>query len=166
MITPPCEVESPSRAAGFPPIITVADPLIMVAGGPAQTHESPTRAAGKPPMSTTGAPPGSIGPPTCGVPPGVTPGQTCWSVIRAIGFIVSRSFAPRRWDYSNSLRMTQTDAGEHTRLACAVRRLAEWDFRRDAGNCTRGRVRSLFFSICPQSADSENLLRFSRLKNS
>ena len=112
MITPPCEVESPSRAAGFPPIITVADPLMMVAGGPAQTQESPTRAAGKPPMSTTGVPAGSIGPPTCGVPPGVTAGQTCWSVIRAIGFIVQRGFASSGQRFSNG---PQTNAGERTR---------------------------------------------------
>jgi hypothetical protein len=75
------------RAAGLPPISTVPEPVMMVAGGPAQTHESPMRAAGSPAMSTVGSPGGRIGPPTCGVPPGVAAGHACWSVIRAAGFI-------------------------------------------------------------------------------
>src|SRR5688572_12477623 len=45
-IVPPCAVLSPCRAAGCPPINTVADPLLMVSGGPVQVSISPTFAAG------------------------------------------------------------------------------------------------------------------------
>jgi hypothetical protein len=64
---PPCAVESPTLAAGLPPIITVADPIIILSGGPAQVHIFPTVAAGIPPIKTVGAPGGKIGPPVCGV---------------------------------------------------------------------------------------------------
>lgn len=64
---PPCAVESPTRAAWLPLIITVADPIIMLSGGPAQVHIFPTVAAGIPPIKTVGIPGGKIGPPVCGV---------------------------------------------------------------------------------------------------
>lgn len=86
---PPCAVVSPMRAAGLPQIMTVAEPLTMLSGGPVQTHMSPMTAAGILPMSTVGAPGPVIGPPTCGMggTAGVTIGQTCMSVIRAAGGI-------------------------------------------------------------------------------
>jgi hypothetical protein len=74
------------RAAGMPPISTVADPLAMVSGGPVQRHTSPTLAAGIPPIKTVGLPGGMTGPPTCGTVP-VTIGQTCMSEILAAGGI-------------------------------------------------------------------------------
>jgi hypothetical protein len=77
------------RAAGLPPISTVADPCTMLSGGPTQTAMSPKQAAGIPPMSTVGAPGGRIGPPTCGTGSGFTIGQTCISVIRAAGGMIS-----------------------------------------------------------------------------
>jgi len=58
---------SPILAAGLPPIITVADPLAMVSGGPTQVHTFPRVAAGTPPIKTVGTPGGNIGPPTCGM---------------------------------------------------------------------------------------------------
>jgi len=73
-ITPPCAVESPMRAAGIPPIITVDEPMAMLSGGPTQIAMSPTRAAGIPPIRTVGELGGKIGPPTCGTTP-VTIGQ-------------------------------------------------------------------------------------------
>ena len=82
-ITPPCAVESPILAAGRPPIITDPEPVTMVSGGPAQVAISPSLAAGRPPINTVGSPGGKMGPPTCGVPPGVSIGQTCVSVILA-----------------------------------------------------------------------------------
>ena len=90
-IEPPCAVLSPMRAAGLPPIITVAEPLMMVSGGPAQTHISPTTAAGILPISTFGTPGPTTGPPTCGIGEGnagVCMGQVCMSVILAAGGIV------------------------------------------------------------------------------
>ena len=83
-MTPPCAVMSPIRAAGLPPIITVADPMTMTSGGPTQVHISPTRAAGIPDMITVGQHGGIIGLPTCGTTP-VTIGQVCISVIRDAG---------------------------------------------------------------------------------
>jgi hypothetical protein len=77
---------SPIRAAGLPPILTVADPLVIVSIGPTQVHMSPTLAAGMPEMITVGQQAGIIGPPTCGTTP-VTIGQVCMSVIRAEGGI-------------------------------------------------------------------------------
>jgi hypothetical protein len=35
-ITPPCAVRSPTPAAGFPPIITVAEALAMLSGAPSR----------------------------------------------------------------------------------------------------------------------------------
>ena len=87
MITPLCPVKSPNRAAGFPPIITVAEPFTIVSGGPTQIHKSPTTAAGKPPISTVGTQGPDTGPPTCGFGPGSTIGQVCMSEIRAAGGI-------------------------------------------------------------------------------
>jgi hypothetical protein len=77
-MVPPWAVESPDRAAGFPSIITVEDPMMMVSGGPEHVHMSPVRAAGRPPIKTVGAPGGIIGPPTWGTV-AVTRGQTCIS---------------------------------------------------------------------------------------
>lgn len=88
VMTPPWVVRSPIRAACMPPINTVAEPLTMASGGPAQVAMSPTRAAGIPPMKTVGQQGGTIGPPTCGTGPGFTNGQVCISVIRAAGGIV------------------------------------------------------------------------------
>ena len=61
MMTPPWEVMSPMRAAGMLPIMTVADPLMMLSGGPTQTAMSPILAAGRLPISTVGQPGGRIG---------------------------------------------------------------------------------------------------------
>ena len=85
-MVPPWAVESPIRAAGLPPIKTVAEPLIMLSGGPVHTQLSPTTAAGKPPIKTVGAPGPMMGPPTCGTTP-VTIGQTCILLIVAAGGI-------------------------------------------------------------------------------
>ena len=63
LIEPPCAVLSPILAAGFPPIITVEDPLTIESGGPTQTQLEPTVAAGKPPIKTVGIP-SNIGHPT------------------------------------------------------------------------------------------------------
>jgi len=87
-ITPPCAVESPILAAGFPPIITLEDPDAIVSGGPVHIALSPTLAAGFPPINTVGSPAGIMGPPTCGVVP-VTIGQVCISVILAAGFMIN-----------------------------------------------------------------------------
>lgn len=77
------------RAAGFPPISTVAEPLAMVSGGPVQVQLLVAVAAGIPPMSTVGVPGGKIGPPTCGTVP-LTIGQTCISPTLAAGGIIQR----------------------------------------------------------------------------
>ena len=58
-----CEVISPTRAAGRPPIMTVADPIATIPGPPG-TQEANTQgtvvlvtcAAGIPPISTVGTP--------------------------------------------------------------------------------------------------------------
>ena len=83
---------SPIRAAGFLPIITVAEPLAMVSGGPTQTHISPITAAGILPINTVGVPGPTIGPPTWGIGgvAGVCIGQVCMSVSRAAGGMVGR----------------------------------------------------------------------------
>ena len=70
------EPESPSLAAGAPPISTVPDPLAIVSGGPTQTAGSPTRAEGRLQISTVGQPGPAIGPPTCGTGP-VNAGHAC-----------------------------------------------------------------------------------------
>lgn len=61
---PPWAVVSPIRAAGMLLIITVAEPLMMMSGGPTQTHWEPRVADGMPPMRTVGPPGLLIGPPT------------------------------------------------------------------------------------------------------
>jgi hypothetical protein len=83
---PPCAVISPIRAAGLPPIKTVADPFTMTSMGPTQMHLSPILAAGMPEIMTVGQHGGIIGPPTWGTTP-VTIGQVCMSVIRDAGGI-------------------------------------------------------------------------------
>ena len=62
-------MESPIRAAGFPQIKTVVDPLMMESGGPIHTQQSPTTAAGIPPIKTVGEPGPIIAPPTWGTAP-------------------------------------------------------------------------------------------------
>ena len=52
------------RAAGFPPISTVAEPFMIESGGPTQIAESPIMAAGKNAISTVGEPGPMIGHPT------------------------------------------------------------------------------------------------------
>lgn len=94
-ITPPCAVESPIRAAGIPPIITVADPLIIESGGPTHVHISPMTAAGIFPINTVGFPGPVIGPPTWGMgegKAGVCIGQVCISVNRAAGCPIIKCF--------------------------------------------------------------------------
>src|SRR6185312_3927679 len=87
-ILPPCAVVSPILAEGSPPMVTVAEPLVITSGGPTHTAISPTRAAGSLPIKTVGKPT-LIGPPTCGIGTnaGVTIGHTCMSVILAAGGI-------------------------------------------------------------------------------
>ena len=89
---PPWAVVSPIRAAGLPPIITVAEPLMMVSGGPTQVAISPITAAGSFPINTVGTPGPIIGPPTCGTggTPGVCIGQVCISVILAAFGIINQ----------------------------------------------------------------------------
>ena len=93
VIDPPWAVLSPKRAADMKPIITVAEPLIMVSGGPTQVAISPIRAAGMKPIITVVQPGGRIGPPTCGTGgvPGVAIGHVCISVTLAAGGIFSFS---------------------------------------------------------------------------
>lgn len=98
-IVPPWAVESPMRAAGLPPIITVADPLTMASGGPAQTQASPTTAAGRFPIRTVATQGPDTGPPTWGMgtgKAGVCMGQTCMSVILAAGGMGLTSFSGDR----------------------------------------------------------------------
>lgn len=83
----PEAVVSPMRAAGMPPMKTVAEPLaIMSGGGTTQPGGGVTiskaRAAGKPPISTVVHPGGRMG---NGGPTGGT--DECKSVIRAAGGI-------------------------------------------------------------------------------
>ncbi len=89
-IEPPWAVLSPMRAAGLPPIITVAEPFIIVSGGPTQVQLSPITAAGSFPISTVATPVPIIGPPACGMGAGnagVCIGQTCISVNLAAKLI-------------------------------------------------------------------------------
>jgi hypothetical protein len=92
-IAPPWDVLSPMRAAGMLQINTVADPLMIFAGGPTQVHMSPTVAAGKLPINTVGLQGGNIGPPKWGTggTTGVTNGHKCISVIRAAGSDITSS---------------------------------------------------------------------------
>src|SRR5581483_6752350 len=79
------------RAAGIPCILTVAEPLTMVSGGPMQNNRSPTLAAGSPPISTVGRQGPIMGPPTCGIcigPTGVFCGHWCISMSLAAGGMV------------------------------------------------------------------------------
>jgi hypothetical protein len=69
----------------MPPIITVAEPLAIVSGGPTQVAVSPTRAAGIK-LTITEEHPVTMGPPTWGTVP-VTMGQVCISEILAAGGI-------------------------------------------------------------------------------
>jgi len=62
---PPCDEMSPIRAAGMPPTITVALPIIMLSGGPTHVHMSPIRACAIIPVNTVKHP-SVTGPPTCG----------------------------------------------------------------------------------------------------
>lgn len=87
---PPWDVLSPMRAAGLPPISTVAEPLMIESGGPTHTQLSPRTAAGKPPSKTVGHPGPAIGPPTWGMggTAGVCIGQVCRSARRAAAGMV------------------------------------------------------------------------------
>jgi hypothetical protein len=89
-ITPPCAVLSPIRAAGFPQMRTVADPLMIESGGPTHTHMLPSVAEGIMPIMTVGPPGETMGPPTwgTGTGAGVDIGQVCMSVRRAAGGMV------------------------------------------------------------------------------
>lgn len=83
----PEAVVSPMRAAGMPPMKTVAEPLAIISGGGTTqpgggVTMSNARAAGKPPISTVVHPGGRIG---NGGPTGGT--DVCKSVIRAAGGI-------------------------------------------------------------------------------
>lgn len=73
------------RAAGLLPMVTVADPLMIVSGGPEHAQLSPMTVAGMPQIKTVGTPGPMEGPPTCGTGgvPGVCMGQVCKSVILA-----------------------------------------------------------------------------------
>ena len=86
-IVPPWAVKSPMRAAGIFPMRTVADPFVIISGGPTQTHVSVALAAGIIPIRVMGEPGPVIGPPTCGTGTGagMTIGQRCISVMRAAG---------------------------------------------------------------------------------
>lgn len=64
MITPPCTVWSPMRAAINFPMKTVFEPIRIVSGGPTHVAISVARAAGSLHMKTVGQPGGRIGPPT------------------------------------------------------------------------------------------------------
>ena len=90
------------RAAGTPPIITVADPLTIESGGPTHTAMSPTRAAGSPAIKTMGHPGPLIGPPTCGIggTPGVHMGHRCMSVSLAAGGMMELEQSIGSWDRS------------------------------------------------------------------
>lgn len=79
------------RAAGLPPIKTVAEPFTIESGGPTQTQESPTTAAGIFAIKTVGTPGPAMGPPTCGMggTPGVCMGHVCMSVNLAANGILS-----------------------------------------------------------------------------
>ena len=79
---PPPAVESVTRAAGLPPISTVAEPLMIVSA----PQLSPSVEAGLPPMSTVGVPGGMSG---TGAP-GVAV-LTMLSVTRAAGNTASSS---------------------------------------------------------------------------
>ena len=86
IITPPCDVISPTLAAGSLPIKTFDDPFTITSGGPTHVQVSVTLAAGIAPMITVGYPV-TIGPPAWGTGgnPGVANGQVCISVMRAAG---------------------------------------------------------------------------------
>ena len=91
MMLPPCAHVSPTLAAGFRPIRTVADPFTIESGGPTHTHKSPITAAGNFPINTVGTEGPDIGPPTWGIGAGnagVCIGHMCISVILAAGGII------------------------------------------------------------------------------
>lgn len=75
------------RAAGLRLTSTVADPLMMVAGGPTHCEMSDTMACGISPVITFGEQGPIMGPPTWGIGgvPGVTIGHIVMSLKRAAG---------------------------------------------------------------------------------
>lgn len=98
---------SPIRAAGKPPIKTVALPIAIPFGaGETQTMPPGTAfatAAGIPPISTVAtAAAGVIGPPTCGFGPSVS-GQTTMSLARRAG-PVGIPLAPISWFHHGRTR--------------------------------------------------------------
>lgn len=98
VITPPCAVESPTRAAGKLLINILVLPVTITSGGPAQVHMFETVAAGKFKIKTFGTPGGKIGPPTWGSGP-VNIGQMCISVTRAAGIGIDHTPFPLEIDY-------------------------------------------------------------------
>jgi hypothetical protein len=70
---------------------TVAEPLMMTSGGPTHTQVLVSVAEGMAQMMTVGAPGETTGPPTWGMggTPGVCMGQTCMSVMRAAGMLMT-----------------------------------------------------------------------------
>lgn len=114
-ILPPCAVESPCRAAGCPPIITVVEPMAMLSGGPAQVHMFPTVAAGCPPIRTVGMPGGKIGPPVCGLPFGLAIGQTWLSEIRAAAGISTLLSTKYRLHVWQGCRAASQSINQHLR---------------------------------------------------
>lgn len=89
VILPPCSVESPSLAAFWPLMTTVAEPLVILSGGPQHRQADEFVAAGSPSISTSDEP-CRMGPPTCGTRP-VHRGHTWRSVTRAAGFMSHRA---------------------------------------------------------------------------
>lgn len=84
-IDPPWALVSPIRDIGMPPASAVGEPSTTLSGGPTQTAIQPGPIAGIPPISTVGAEGADTGPPTWGIPGGVTIGQTCIADIVAAG---------------------------------------------------------------------------------
>jgi len=79
------------RDIGNPPANTVGEPSATVSGGPTQTAMHPGPMAGMPPTSTVGQEGETTGPPTCGIPGGVTIGHTCIAVSVAAGIPIAVS---------------------------------------------------------------------------
>ena len=84
-MAPPWAQVSPTRDIGIPPPRTVGDPMATVSGGPTQTARQPGPIAGKPPTRTVGQDGAATGPPTWGIPGGVTIGHTCIALKAAAG---------------------------------------------------------------------------------
>ena len=125
------EVVERIQTAGKLPTSTVIDALMIMSGGPTQTHMSVTRAWGIFPVSTVTQQGGRIGPPTCGTIP-VTIGQTCMSPMREAGIPIGATFVSGR------------EAGVQFKLIFAVHATRQWlvtDFgSQRAGHQRSGRI--------------------------